>query len=423
VLIVVDTLRSDHLPSYGYPRATAPRLAELADQGLLFERVIAPSSWTKTSMASIMTGLNPDRHAVRGVEDVLSDALPTLATAFSDAGYATLGVNTNPWLEPSFGFSRGFDLYETRVFSPASEVNRIALSHLREQRQTPFLLYVHYMDVHAPYRFREARLEGRPLVLPGRGAVADETLEHAYRKQGLQGPGVQERVLQLYDAGIRVADDAIAELLDALGREGALENAIVVVTSDHGEAFREHGSTEHGRNLYPEVYEVPLIISWPGRLPAGTRIRSQARSVDLAPTLLQLAGLPIPSDVDGSALLPLDAAPAEDRVAVAAVGLNDYIPDLDYVAVVSPERLYIRERRSGKVEFYDLERDPDARNNLGASHPEAERYSLLHGPGPQSGESEPRTRLDEATRESLKALGYLDDPLDEPLDEPAGAAR
>jgi arylsulfatase len=408
VLIVVDTLRSDHLPSYGYRRDTAPRLRELASAGVLFERVIAPSSWTKTSMASIMTGLNPDRHSVRGVEDVLSDTLPTLATALADAGYRTIGINTNPWLEPGFGFAAGFDVYDTRVFSPASEVNRVALAYLREQRRRPLLLYIHYMDVHAPYRFREARLQDRPLILPDRGAIADETLEHGYRKEKLRGPGVQERVLRLYDAGIRAADDGIAELLDSLAREGTLENAIVVVTSDHGEAFREHGTTEHGRNLYPEVYEVPLIMSWPGHLPAGTRIRTQVRGIDLAPTLLHMVGVPIPPGLDGSPLLPLESKASKERVAIAAVGLNDYIPDLDYVAVVSPDRLYIRERRSGSIEFYDLARDPDARHDLGASHPDVEHYAGLEGA--EGGPSTSKARLDEATRERLKALGYLEEP-------------
>jgi arylsulfatase A-like enzyme len=410
VLIVVDTLRSDHLPGYGYPRNTAPALGRLADEGVLFERVIAASSWTKTSMASIMTGLDPGRHSVRGVEDALSERLPTLASTLADAGYATLGINTNPWLEPGFGFDRGFDLYETRVFSPANEVNRIALARVRELDRRPFLLYLHYMDVHAPYRFRESQMADRPLFLPGRGAVPDNALEHAYRKEKLQGPGVQERVIRLSDAGIRAVDDAIDELLHALRREGALENALVVVTSDHGESFREHGSTEHGRNLYPEVYEVPLIMHWPGHIPSGARIPAQARGVDLLPTLLELAGVPIPSELDGSSLLPLDIEAREPRVAVAAVGLNDYIPDRDYVAVISPEHLYIRERRSGNVEFYDLERDPGARRDLGGSHPAVERYRGLREVG--EGVSAPKTRIDESTRERLKALGYLD-PADE----------
>ncbi|MBW2274270.1 MAG: sulfatase [Deltaproteobacteria bacterium] len=413
VLIVVDTLRSDHLPSYGYRRNTAPALSALADEGVLFERVIAPSSWTKTSMASMMTGLNPDGHAVRGVEDALSDSLPTLATSLAHAGYATIGINTNPWLEPGFGFARGFDVYETHVFSPAGEVNRIALARVEELRRRPFLLYVHYMDVHAPYRFREASLKDRPLRLPGRGAVPDELLEHAYRKEGLQGAGVHERVIRLYDAGIRAVDSAIADLLRELGSQGALDNAIVAVTSDHGEAFREHGSAEHGRNLYPEVYEIPLILRWPGRIPAGARIPAQVRGVDLAPTLLHLAGVPIPPGLDGSSLMPFDVKAMEPRIAIAAVGLNDYIPHLDYVAVVSPDRLYIRERRSGSVEFYDLERDPDARHDLGAAHPEVEDYARLPGPGLQGTrdrERTPKARLDEPTRERLRALGYLDEP-------------
>jgi arylsulfatase A-like enzyme len=217
---------------------------------------------------------------------------------------------------------------------------------------------------------------------------------------------VHERAIRLYDAGIRETDDAIGKLLDGLERRGWLDNTVVVLTSDHGEAFREHGTTEHGWNLYPEVYEVPLVLVWPGRIPGGKRIREQVRSIDIAPTLMELAGLPVPASFDGQSLLPLDAGERRDLTALCAVGLNDYIPRLDYVAVVSPDHLYIRERKSDVVEFYALQSDPGAQNDLGASHPMAASYAALEGPGP--GAATEQTTLDERTKERLRSLGYLD---------------
>jgi arylsulfatase A-like enzyme len=235
-------------------------------------------------------------------------------------------------------------------------------------------------------------------------------LERQYRKTGLTAPGVQERVIRLYDAEITATDEAIGQLLDELRRRGLLDNTIIVVTSDHGEGFREHSTTEHGWNLFPEVYEVPLVIVWTGQLPAGKRVRRQVQSIDVAPTLMELAGLPVPRSFEGRSLLPFEAAEREDRIAVCAVGLNDYVPNLDYIAVVSPDHLYIRERRHNTVELYDLRSDPGAQNDLGAEHPVAASYASLVSDGSTtvSGGSG-KTVLDELTRSQLQALGYLDD--------------
>ena len=137
VLVVIDTLRADHLDSYGYPHSTAPTLEAVARQGVLFERVIAPSSWTKTSMASIVTSREPDGHGVRRVSDVLPGELITLAEVLSAAGYHTIGINTNPWLLPRFGFRAGFDVYENPTGADAASVTALALKQVSQARH-PF---------------------------------------------------------------------------------------------------------------------------------------------------------------------------------------------------------------------------------------------------------------------------------------------
>ena len=404
VLVVIDTLRADHLPSYGYARETAPRIAQLAAEGVLFERVIAASSWTKTSMASLMTGLGPHRHGVRRVPDALPETLPTLAEALRKGGYRTLGINANPWLVDSYGFDRGFDVYESLIWSDARALNARALE-LSSEGPRPLFLYVHYMDVHAPYAPDAGFFAEPPLLLPGGERIADADLERLYRTEGLDAPGVAQRVRRLYDAEIRATDAAMGELLDELEHRGLLANSVVAVTSDHGEGFREHGTTVHGWNFYPEVYAVPLVIRAPGRLPAGERISAQVRSIDLAPSLLELVELEVPSGFEGESLLVGVATALSDRVAIGAIGLHDYLPNRDYVAVVSPDRLYIRERRSGEAEFYDLRSDPGAQHNLGADHPDAAGLAELvpvdQAPTPK------QVQIDPETHDRLVKLGYL----------------
>src|SRR5574338_632864 len=221
VLVVVDTLRADALGLYGAPRENAPHLAALASEGVVFEHVVAPSSWTKTSMASIFTGLDPARHGVRRVDDALPAQLPTLPRMLHDAGYATLGVQTNPWLRSRFRFDDGFDQYDFRFFDSADAVNARGLALLDAAgSRKPVFLYLHYMDVHAPYRPSPRWFQEPPLVLPGGASLSD----------------------------------------------------VEFVTADHGEAFGEHGEVYHGRTFYPEVYSVPLLVRAPGRAPAGARV-------------------------------------------------------------------------------------------------------------------------------------------------------
>jgi arylsulfatase A-like enzyme len=421
VMILVDTLRADHMSVYGYgywgdavggyEPPTTPNLERLAGQGVVFKRVIAPSSWTKTSMASIMTGCNPSRHGAQGVKDVLPRELTTIAEALAGQGYYTIGVNTNPWLKPIFGFNAGFHVYHTLPcevsLANAWDVNRSAVELLEQVPEgRPVFLYLHYMDVHSPYAPRREFFSEPPVTIPGLGVVADDELDILYRRRGLDAPAVVQRIIKLYDGEIRGVDAAIDQLLKELQRENWFDNTIVAITSDHGEEFCEHGGIEHGKNLYPEVYEVPLIFIWPDRLPAGVRIGAQVRSIDIAPTLFALAGLDVPKSLDGKPLLPMENSRLVDEVAISAVGLNDYIPKLDYAAVVSREHLYVREKISNKVEFYDLRSDPGAQHNLGASHPSAAFYAELEGGKASRGTSR-QVELDEETRNQLKSLGYL----------------
>jgi arylsulfatase A-like enzyme len=410
VLILIDTLRSDHLASYGYGIDTAPTIRRLAERGVLFERVIAQSSWTKTAMASIMTSRDPSGHGVLRHKDVVPRQLPTLAELLEVGGYDTIGLNTNPWLKAMFGFDAGFGVYETlhrgKEASPAWEVNYRALELLRERtRKNPVFLYLHYMDVHAPYGPQPYSFPGEAISVPEIGVVPDSQLELMYRKGGLEAPGVQERVIDLYDGGIRTVDEAIARLLEDLRKTDGFDDTVFVITSDHGESFREHGTTEHGQNLFPEVYDVPLVFFWPGILPAGTRIGAQVRSIDIVPTLLSWAGVAPPDELDGVPLLPMEPGAIRDRIAQSEVRFRRPKPPFHHAAVISREHLYVREKLSNVVEFYDLVSDPAALRDLGPSHPDATFYAELEGSS--AAKTAEQTELDDQTRKELEALGYV----------------
>lgn len=408
VLIVIDTLRADALGLYGAAQENAPHLAELAAKGVVFERVVAPSSWTKTSMASIFTGVDPSRHGVRGVKHRLPEELETVAEALQRAGYATFGVQTNPWLHSRFGFDAGFDQYEFAKFGSADEVNVRALELVDGVKgERPLFLYLHYMEVHAPYRPEAQWFSAPPLVVPGVGAVSDREFDERYRRRELRGPEYDRRARDLYEAELRGLDDAIGRLLSGLRKRGVLDGAALMVTSDHGESFGEHGQVAHGRTFYPEVYRVPLLLYAPGRAPAGARVGALVRSIDVPATLLAAAGLAIPASVQGTPLLPVAPEALESRIARGAVGLNDQAPDHDYAAVVTDDRLYIRDRRSGAVQLFDLSADPGALHDLGPGHPDAARLGRLADDGAAA--ATPGTvELDDSSRRQLEALGYLD---------------
>ncbi len=413
LFILIDTLRADHLPTYGYKVDTAPNLHRLAKKGVVFERVIAPSTWTKTSMASIMTSTDVHRHGVKGIKDVLTtNKLATVAGGLKANGYRTMCVNTNSWLSSKFGFDVGFDDYRMHplvsegFFASAWDINNEVMNLLDQTlSQQPQFLYLHYMDVHAPYIPKPPYFSAPPLDVPGLGIVADHKLELLYREKQLDTPAVQQRIIDLYDGEIRTIDVAIDQLLKDLKGMGWLDDTIVVITSDHGEEFLEHGQTEHGKDLYPETYEVPLIFHWPGHLPAGKKIEAQVRSIDIAPTLFELAGIEIPSSFDGISLLPMKNDVLQDRIALSSVGLNDHLPNLDYAAVVSPQHLYLREKINNVVEFYDLKLDPAAKHNLGGSHPSAASYANLEKDIVTA--TTEQTELDPQTIKQLKSLGYL----------------
>lgn len=304
LVIVIDTLRQDHLATYGYPRQTAPTLSRLAERGATFN-ALSTSSWTKPGSASILTGLYPVRHQAMGRTDRLSDEVVTLAERMRGSGYHTIGISANGYVSESYNMQQGFDDFvfvrQNEGGSDAETVTARLLRFLPPSR-SPFFAYVQYIDPHSPLE-PPVTWRGRPLpnrLRERRGVRVDQLDPFTHLDRD---PELMKDLNDLYDGEIRHTDDSIGHLLAELSARGLLENTIVVVTSDHGEEFGDHGRLSHGQTLYEEVTRVPLIITGPGIRPG--RRAGNVSVIDIAPTIADLCGIRVHRQpMDGSTLAP-----------------------------------------------------------------------------------------------------------------------
>jgi len=365
VLILIDTLRADHLGAYGYSRPTSPFLDALASRGILFEQAIAAAPWTLPSGMALMTGRLPSSHRVENDGIRLPAGVPTL-------GYATSAVVSHIYVSALFGFDRGFERFqdfglsrdyrfEAGLEPRAEKVTARALEEFRALKGRPFFLLVHYFDPHwdydppPPY---DTRFTG-----PYAGSIRGSYQSFSrYIPPGADlSPEDRRHLEDLYDGEIAYTDAQVGSLLEGLRREGAGGETLVVVTSDHGEEFKEHGSLGHGRNLYDEVVKVPLIVSRLGSSGVPRRVAEQVRGIDLFPTLCELAGTKTPPGVQGKSLVPwLTGGGGASRGAVSeTIRFDAYRKSYR-----EPGRKIIVRLEDNRREFYDLASDPGEKRNL-----------------------------------------------------------
>jgi len=397
VLILVDTLRADWTEPYGDTRGTSPELARWAERGVTFERVRAQSSWTKISMASMFTSLWPSRHAITEAQDALAQDAVTLSELLKEAGYRTYGVQCNGWLDQSFGFHQGFDRYRfprgagakmpaTQIWPHADRIFQEASDLIDDHDPAePMFLYMHFMDVHeyaAPPEFKNY----------GDGDVG------------------------AYLAAIRWDDDALTRVREKLDERGLLDNSVIVFASDHGEAFGENGKVGHARNSLNSTLATPLLVRFPFAI-EPVRVKNQVRNIDIAPTLLELAGVPVPDEFDGSSLLPLitGAEPEADRVNFAGLGTPLYVDASVQISVSDGQWTYARNvpPDPSDAEFlFDLSVDPGENVNLIDLEPKAaqrmrEMLDAKLAEGAAESVRESDVRIDPTIAERLRAMGYL----------------
>jgi len=394
VVITIDTLRADHLGCYGYPKIATPNLDRLASQGVLFENAVAQTPLTPPSHASMFTGTNPNVHQVRGTGGFVLDASKvTLAEVLQQRGWQTAAFVGAPVLKRTFGLNQGFETYDDRMPEPdpsktslenpslrAGTVVDRAVEWLdRHAGPKPFLLWVHVYDPHAPLDppspFRE-RYAGRP-----------------------------------YDGEIAYVDQEIGRLFENIAKKSSPQQTVVVVMSDHGESLSEHGEYSHGVFLYDATLHIPWIMTGPG-LPAAQRVKEQARTIDLLPTLLGVIGGEVPAASQGSSLLPaLAGKPVETTYSYAETlypKINMGWAELR--GIRSSKWKYIRAPRS---ELYDLETDPGEVSNVLESHrDEAKRLEGELARLTATGEGKPAERVDmksinAETEKQLRSLGYV----------------
>jgi arylsulfatase A-like enzyme len=438
VLISIDTLRADHLSCYGYVRRTTPNIDRLAQEGTLVTQAYASSSWTIPSHMTMLTGLPPSRHGVDRPGRSLARDHVTLAERLRGAGYQTAAFVSGPTLHRAFGFDHGFALYDnTMAFvrrdfvggdstMPSEQVQRRAHQAVTGPRvraaverwldhgaRPPFFLFVHLWDPHYDYIPRppyDTRFDPGYL-----GDFDFSDVPFNPRINPRMPEREREHLVALYDGEIAATDAVVGALSDALERHGWLADTLLVVTADHGEEFFDHGHKGHMRSLFEEMIHVPLVVRFPGRVPAGRRLDAIFASVHLMPTILGLLGLPAP---------PL--APARDLSAMLRGG--PVPPDLwafaelahgrehPLYAVRVGQRKYVGEiGEQAEVLVEDLATDAAEQHPTPADA--GERRAFATWVGQAIGELRPADptaglipALDPETRRELGALGYIIGP-------------
>ncbi len=441
LLITIDTLRADHIGAYGYSRDTSARLDALAADGVLYERSISQAPNTHPSMASMLTSQYPSSLGGKALK-YIHYSLPTLAEVLNNAGYDTAAIVSNVWLKEQMGFDEGFSHFDqtsgmsefyaeqARIhWKDASHITNAALEWLdaaatsKEETRAPFFLWLHYLDPHHPYdppapydtKFKNAphdhvdflaklrdmrtREQTRLLVKMGTGEerVSDEEFQ---------------AIVDQYDGEIAFNDMEIGKVLDRVSAMGLDDNTLVIVTSDHGEEFRDHAGWGHSHSLHRELLHVPLIIRYPATVNAparGTRVRQRVRTLDIAPTIIAAAEQALPDTMAGR---DLHGVVDDDRIAISQLSRKHWtsIAMDSWKLVIRPDD----DVEAEDTELYDLETDLMEHRNVADQHPDqVTRLSAAleeHVGASAAAETISKTaeQLDPATRKQLEALGYID---------------
>lgn len=415
LFVLVDTLRADHLGTYGYERDTSPRLDALARRGYVFEQARSVCNWTNPTIVSLFTGhypqavFEPAQHR-RAIELVLPAEEATLAEALRDGGYRTRGLVDHPGINKRRGYDQGFEEYELLFVgaqtkgwdtTDADYVLAQVEQVFDEPSDDPFFLYLHLVYPHAPYGAPEpyASMFGAPHDEISRDEVAG--------------------MVNAYDGEIRYTDDLLGRIYAAMEARGLDQDTWLLVTSDHGEAFWEHDVYEHGYNFYDEVQHVPLILVPPAGLDEGRRIEPVVSNVDVFPTLLDLARVPAKPSADGRSLARFfgdtDGDADEEPVLFMESPRGN---DIEAMAVIQGTYKFVEypNQDGGLRQLFDLASDPEETRDVLQSEPQrvtemvrqlrAHRADVARRRALVGVEERP---ADAETVDRLRALGYTDD--------------
>jgi arylsulfatase A-like enzyme len=460
LLIIMDTVRADHLSCYGYPLPTTPHLDRLAEEGVRFTNAISTGGWTVPTHASLFTGTFPGFHGARDGHPILNENIPTLAETLGNWGYQRAGFTNVGWLNENAGLTRGFDTFVQvyrlhqgrsipvlirrvlskilwmllgRKLAGASLTNRYVkrwLAHRESAR--PFFIFINYSEAHAPYQpprsFAHRFLEPYGLSFSEAQRVNYDPVKHVTGTVPMDERDFN--VLRaLYDAEIAYLDTKLGELFSYLDRQNLMDQTLIIVSADHGENFGDHGLMGHKWCLYDTLLRVPLIIRYPSCFTPGTTIDDQVQLVDIFPTLMEVLDIHEPKirdQLQGFSLLPDQVANRPRKFAVAEragrswqstfsrhSGFDYEQFERDLKAIRTPRFKYIW-ASNGRHELYEIATDHAETRNLVDVYPkEAQRLqdclfdfinSIQHPDATAEGDIE----LDRVLEQHLRDLGYID---------------
>ena len=422
VLISIDSLRADHLGPYGYARDTSPHLDALAKRSVVFDHAFSTTTWTLPSHASLFTGLYPNAHGVTRRNLRIPEAVPLLPELLAAHGYRSAAVVSTMFLHRRYGFDQGWVDYRDDIVGPNLAMHSLVSSPLVHERALqlldelgagPFLLFVHYFDVHYDYippppwdtRF-DPEYKG---TIDGRNYATSTIFRRHLPARDL------EHVEALYDGEIRWVDEWLGKLFAELERRGLADDALIVVLADHGDEFYDHGHLGHAKNLYDSTLRVPLIVHFPGGRHGGRHVAIPVSLVDVAPTILAAAGVDPPADWPGRDLARAFGDGGLPRVPVFAdlryTSIRRAVIDGDWKAIFTFRR---RRPEPAWRELYDLASDPLELHDRTAADPDRVDSMWRRLESRQRLDGQIRLRFgrariqhDEAAERQLRALGYL----------------
>lgn len=426
VVILMDALRADRLGVYGNPRPTSPYIDRLARNALVFEHAYAQAPWTAPSVASLFTGTYQSVHQVTHRMDdsrefsVLDDRFVTLAEVFHAAGYRTGAFSSQAWILPETGFAQGFDdfVVASSIFDryETDRVVRSAMGWILQHRDEPFFAYVHILNPHSPYEPPPPfdRIWWQRAVPPSMQKLSrlgiDEQWQRLLRLGTANGDPLTrddlDYLLAMYDGEISYVDWWIGALVRELHERGMLEKTLIVITSDHGENFSEHGLFGHAQHVYNPEISIPLIFSNPKLFPEQRRVAAVVESIDVYPTLVDLIGAPRPAQLQGENLLG-----HERRGTAYTEGTN-----LKQHKIQDGEWSLIADHDLASPHLYHLGDDPGEARDVAAAHPEQvarllgllrRQRDLNHAHALHRNERQ-TTEIASEMIERLRAMGYVE---------------
>jgi len=427
VLITIDTLRADHLSCYGYERSTTPNIDKIAEQGIIYKNAIAPSSWTVPSMVSLFTSVYPINHGtIHGFaktgkvfdQEVFSDELTTLTEILKVHGYTTFGVTSNLHLSGKFGFARGFDYFKALPFSSAPSVNKIISSWENKIKNSDkYFLWIHYFDPHDPYYSKPPwtakytpNASTKNLLLSNKMMTELSVLIPSLKKD----PQAIHDLTALYDSEINYVDASIGSLIEKLKLGN---DSLLIITSDHGEEFLEHGQLGHGNNVHRETIHIPLIVKLPYENEKEI-VEKHVNLIDIMPTILQITNINPPEHILGKSFLEKKGLFAWIKKKLQGEGKPDYnFSELNrkliLKTIVTPQWKYIFSYRDKTDQLYNITSDPLELNNLAGENIKQrnqlkeELFEWVSNSKKYPVKRQP-AQLSPQEKEKLKGLGYIE---------------